>query len=80
MRTLMLLAFLTSITFSSESGSYYNNFCSENPYEPECYSHALGGTDSLEKERAREHHDDYYDLDDSRDSLGQDMEDPRESL
>lgn len=79
-RLLLALLFITSVAFSAESGTYYTNFCKANPYEPECYSHALGGTDDIEKERQREYQDDYYELDDYREYAGQDMEDMRESL
>ena len=77
---LLFIALLITFSFSAESGTYYTNFCKANPYEPECYSNALGGTDSLERERKREYKDNYYELDDYRTEPGQDMEDMRESL
>ena len=63
-----------------KSHEYYISWCEANPNEPACIPRSLGGLDSLERERMRENEDGYYELDDDREYLGQDMEDPRDSL
>lgn len=78
MKYLLLIA-LTSTLFANTSQTYHTNFCKANPYHDSCVSQALGGKDTIKKERKRENHN-YYELDDYRTSPSQDMDDMRESL
>ncbi len=76
-----LLIMITLVTLmNAEESSYHDNFCKENPFASRCVPEALGGTDNIKKERRREKHNDYYELDDHRNYPGQDMEDPRTTL
>ena len=58
----------------------YQAFCKENPTAAACNYVAIGGTDTLSKERKREIKDDYHYSNDGRLYPSHDLEDPRESL
>ena len=77
---LMLLSTKIKANTGFYSTAYHLQFCEANPFHPNCVMSSLGGINSLEKERKREYNDDYYELDDYRTEVGQDMEDMRESL
>ena len=76
--TLLVVSPSKADTFKSHA--YYKAWCEANPFAPACVSEALGGADDIEKERDREYNGSYYELDDDRQYVGQDMEDPRDSL
>ena len=85
MKKLFLILGITLLaTNLSADNTPYQNFCKENPFAKRCVSPALGGTNSLEKERKRERRDEYRDSPytghDIRTRPGQDLDDPRESL
>ncbi len=72
--------FLLLISLAMAEPTNYEKYCEVNPLEPRCYSEAIGGTNTLRKERRREIRDEHkYDFDD-RQYPSQDLDDPRESL